>query len=156
MKRKERCGARGLAVPLARFLHRMVIVMKLGEFAAGLQHVGLPTNDMDKTIAFYEGLGFENVYETVNEAAKERVAFLRLGNLTMEAYENKQAAMRSGAIDHLALDVKNIDACYDKAREQGYEIVSRGIEELPFWEKGVRFFIILGPNKERIEFNEIL
>ena len=112
---------------MARFLHRMVIVMKLGEFAAGLQHVGLPTNDMDKTIAFYEGLGFENVYETVNEAAKERVAFLRLGNLTMEAYENKQAAMRSGAIDHLALDVKNIDACYDKAREQGYEILSRGM-----------------------------
>ena len=67
-----------------------------------------------------------------------------------------RTSRRSGAIDHLALDVKNIDACYDKAREQGYEIVSRGIEELPFWEKGVRFFIILGPNQERIEFNEML
>lgn len=130
--------------------------MKLGTFAAGLQHIGLPTNDMDKTIAFYEGLGFENVYETVNEAAKERVAFLRLGNLTVEAYENGQAAMESGAIDHMALDVRDIDACYAEAEKQGYEIVSRGIEELPFWEKGVRFFIILGPNRERIEFNQML
>lgn len=130
--------------------------MKLGEFASGLQHVGLPTNDMDKTIAFYEGLGFENVYETVNEAAGERVAFLRLGSLTMEAYENGQAAMRSGAIDHIAIDVKNVDECYAQACEQGYEIVSNGVESLPFWENGVKFFIILGPNRERIEFNEML
>lgn len=130
--------------------------MKLGSFAAGLQHVGLPTNDLDKTIAFYEGLGFENVYETVNEAANERVAFLRLANLTIEAYENKQAAMSSGAIDHLALDVTDIDACYAQAVQQGYEVVSSGIESLPFWEKGVRFFIILGPNKERLEFNQML
>jgi len=132
------------------------LAMKLGEFASGLQHVGLPTNDMDATICFYEGLGFENVYETVNEAAGERVAFLRLGSLTLEVYENKRAALCSGAIDHLALDVKNIDGCYAQARAQGYEIVSNGIEALPFWENGVRFFIILGPNKERIEFNEIL
>lgn len=130
--------------------------MKLGEFASGLQHVGLPTNDMDETIRFYEGLGFENVYETVNEAANERVAFLRLGSLTIEAYENKQAALRSGAIDHIAIDVKDIDKCYGEAQAQGYEVVSNGIEALPFWEKGVRFFIILGPNKERIEFNEML
>lgn len=130
--------------------------MKLGEFASGLQHIGLPTNDMDMTIRFYEGLGFENVYETVNEAAGERVAFLRLGSLTIEAYENKQAAMRSGAIDHLAIDVKNIEGCFAQAQQQGYEIVSNGIEALPFWENGVRFFIILGPNKERVEFNEIL
>lgn len=130
--------------------------MKLGDFASGLQHVGLPTNDMDATIAFYEGLGFENVYETVNEAAGERVAFLRLGNLTMEAYENKRAVMRSGAIDHIAIDVKDIEGCYSAARQQGCEIVSNGIEALPFWEKGVRFFIILGPNQERIEFNEML
>ncbi|MFR0790052.1 MAG: hypothetical protein ACLSHW_04940 [Lachnospiraceae bacterium] len=38
--------------------------------------------------------------------------------------------------------------------EQGYKVLSNGIEELPFWEKGVAFFIIEGPNKERIEFCE--
>ena len=27
-----------------------------------------------------------------------------------------------------------------------------GIEELPFWENGVKFFMIKGPNEERIEF----
>ena len=130
--------------------------MKLGNFAKGLQHIGLPANHMDDTIAFYEGLGFTKKYETVNEQAGERVAFLELKGLMIEAYENGRAALQSGAIDHIAIDVENVEAAYRLAQEQGYEIVSNGIEALPFWEKGVRFFLILGPNQERIEFNEIL
>lgn len=131
-------------------------MMKLGNFAKGLQHIGLPTNHMDTTIAFYEDLGFTKKYETLNEKAGERVVFLELKGLVIEAYENGRAALQSGAIDHIAIDVENVEAAYRLAQEQGYEIVSNGIEALPFWEKGVRFFLILGPNQERIEFNEIL
>ena len=129
---------------------------KLGDFALGLQHVGLPTNDLKATIAFYEGLGFETVYQVKNEAAGEDVAFLRLKNLTIEAYENEQAAMQSGAIDHIAIDVVDVEAAYRLAQEQGYRIVSNGVEFLPFWQKGVKFFILLGPNQERVEFNQYL
>lgn len=129
---------------------------KLGDFALGLQHVGLPTNDLKATIAFYEGLGFETVYQVKNEAAGEDVAFLRLKNLTIEAYENGQAAMQSGAIDHIAIDVDDVEAAYRLAQEQGYRIVSNGVEFLPFWQKGVKFFILLGPNQERVEFNQYL
>lgn len=129
---------------------------KLGDFALGLQHVGLPTNDLKATIAFYESLGFETVYQVRNEAAGEDVAFLRLKNLTIEAYENGQAAMRSGAIDHLAIDVDDVEAAYRLAQEQGYQIVSNGVEFLPFWQNGVKFFILLGPNQERVEFNQYL
>ncbi len=130
--------------------------MKLGEFALGLQHIGLPTNDMEKTVAFYESLGFENVYETVNEAAGEKVAFLRLKNLTIEAYENGKAALRSGAIDHIAIDVSDAEQAFALAQKQGCRIVSDGVEFLPFWKNGVKFFIIEGPNRERIEFNQYL
>ena len=129
---------------------------KLGDFALGLQHVGLPTNDLKATIAFYESLGFETVYQVKNEAAGEDVAFLRLKNLTIEAYENGRAAMQSGAIDHLAIDVADVEAAYRLAQEQGYQIVSNGVEFLPFWQKGVKFFILLGPNQERVEFNQYL
>ena len=129
---------------------------KLGDFALGLQHVGLPTNDLKATIAFYESLGFETVYQVRNEAAGEDVAFLRLKNLTIEAYENGKAAMQSGAIDHLAIDVDDVEAAYRLAQEQGYQIVSNGVEFLPFWQKGVKFFILLGPNQERVEFNQYL
>lgn len=129
---------------------------KLGDFALGLQHVGLPTNDLKATIAFYEGLGFETVYQVRNEAAGEDVAFLRLKNLTIEAYENGRAAMQSGAIDHIAIDVSDAEAAYRLAQEQGYQIVSNGVEFLPFWQNGVKFFILLGPNQERVEFNQYL
>ena len=129
---------------------------QLGEFALGLQHVGLPTNDLQKTLAFYEGLGFETVYQVKNEAAGEDVAFLRLQGLTLEVYENGKAAMEFGAIDHLAIDVTDVEAAYRLAQEQGYEIVSDGVEFLPFWNNGVKYFILLGPNRERIEFNQYL
>ena len=129
---------------------------KLGDFALGLQHVGLPTNDLKATIAFYESLGFETVYQVKNEAAGEDVAFLRLKNLTIEAYENGQAAMKSGAIDHIAIDASDVEAAYRLAQEQGYQIVSNGVEFLPFWQNGVKFFILLGPNQERVEFNQYL
>jgi len=33
-----------------------------------------------------------------------------------------------------------------------YTVITDGIEELPFWENGVKFFMIKGPNEERIEF----
>lgn len=125
-------------------------------FVKGIQHIGIPTNSMDKTIAFYQAIGFTVAYETVNEAANEKVAFLKQGNLVIEAYENKQAAMASGAINHIALDVTDVAQVYQIIQKEGFPIVSDGIQFLPFWENGVKFFIITGPNEERIEFSQYL
>lgn len=49
-----------------------VNVEKIAETINGLQHIGLPTNDLEKTVAFYEGLGFSVALRTVNEAAGNR------------------------------------------------------------------------------------
>lgn len=43
----------------------------------GVAHIGLPTNDLKKTIEFYKSLGFEVILETYNEKAKERLRFCR-------------------------------------------------------------------------------
>ena len=108
----------------------------------GLQHVGIPTADLQKTLAFYESLGFEKAY--------------RLGDLTLEIYGNGPAAGVSGAIDHIALDVSDIEAAYTLVQGLGYPVVSQGIESMNVWENGVRYFTILGPNQERVEFNQYL
>ena len=50
-------------------------------YITGLQHIGIPTNDLEATIAFYETFGFQVAFQTVNEAAGERVAFLRMGDV---------------------------------------------------------------------------
>lgn len=130
--------------------------MNIKHFITGIQHIGIPTNDMEATLLFYERLGFRVAYQTVNEAANEKVAFLQLNNLMIETYENKMAAMQSGAIDHLAIDVKEIDSLFETVKANRFQLLDTEVQHLPFWEKGVRFFTIVGPNQEKIEFCEKL
>ena len=126
--------------------------METGNLVSGLAHIGLPTDDMAKTLEFYEGLGFEIVMETVNEAADEKVAFVRFKGVMLEIYENKQAAMKADAIDHIAFDVTDVRAVFESLKAGGYELLDDKVQFLPFWDNGVEFFTILGPNKEKLEF----
>lgn len=120
----------------------------------GIQHIGIPTENMKKTCEFYMDLGFKKVFKTTLEGT-QTVIFLRFQDVTLELYEGEGTGM-VGAIEHIAVDCRDIDAAYRLAEEKGYVIVSDGIEKRPFWEKGVRFFTIEGPNGERIELNQYL
>lgn len=130
--------------------------MDLKDYTTGIQHIGIPTNDIEATIDFYQKLGFEIALQTVNEEAGEKVAFLKLKTLVIETYENKCAKMESGAIDHVAVDVKDIEDVYQYITGAGLNTTQDTIHFLPFWENGVRFFTIEGPNKEKVEFSQYL
>lgn len=130
--------------------------MNLKDQMNGVQHVGVPTNDIEITIKFYEALGFKIAFQTVNEAANEKVAFLKLGNLVIETYENKAAKMESGAIDHVAIDVKDVEKVHELVTAAGLNTTNDEVHFLPFWENGVKFFTIEGPNKEKVEFSQYL
>ena len=111
--------------------------MSVVQWTTGIQHIGIPTSDIETTIRFYEGLGFQTMHTN-----------------QVPANQAKGGNGIDGAINHFALNCTDIQAAYAWICEQGYKVLSNGIEELPFWEKGVAFFIIEGPNKERIEFCE--
>lgn len=128
--------------------------MDIKDFCTGIQHIGIPTNDLKETISFYEQLGFRVALLTNNK--EETVAFLQLHNLIIETYENKVAAMQAGAIDHIALDVKGIDSLFERMKAKHFHLLDPEVNTLPFWENGVRFFTVIGPNKEKIEFCERL
>ena len=143
--------------------------MNIKGFTTGVQHIGIPTNDINKTIEFYHALGFTTVLRTVN--GTEEVAFLQLHNLMIETYQNHQAKMEYGAIDHIAIDVKNIEDLFDEVKALADKakaepeaastaplltMLDTQVNSLPFWENGVKFFTIEGPNKEKIEFCERL
>ena len=125
-------------------------------YSTGIQHIGIPTNDIEKTIAFYKELGFETALQTINKEADEKVAFLKLKTLVIETYENKAAKFESGAIDHVAIDVNDIEEVYQYISEKKLNTTNDTIHFLPFWENGVRFFTIEGPNMEKIEFSQYL
>jgi catechol 2,3-dioxygenase-like lactoylglutathione lyase family enzyme len=125
-------------------------------FMAGVQHIGIPTNDMNATVDFYKRLGFNIAFETVLKDDNCRVCFLKLDTLVIETYENHQAVLKAGAIDHIAIDTTDIDAAFDFAKKGGFKLLGDHIESLPFWANGVKFFKIEGPNRENIEFCQIL
>lgn len=128
--------------------------MKVKGKITGIQHVGIPTSDMQKSVEFYQSIGFEIAHETINPASEERVVFLQLGNLVMEVYESNEATHRVGAIDHVALDVVDIEEVFQSIQAAGNHLLDSEVRSLPFWEYGVKFFTILGPNEEKIEFCE--
>ena len=117
----------------------------------GIQHLGVPTGDLNRTIEFYQGLGFELIWQNPGE-----VAFLQNGTLVIETYAVDAPAMKSGAIDHVALNVQDIEAAWSDAQACGYETEDKSINFLPFFERGVKFFTIIGPNREKVEFNQYL
>lgn len=118
----------------------------------GLQHIGIPTDKIDLSVNFYKSLGFHLIMETINEETNEKVVFLELNALVLELYESKKNALMDGAINHIALDVDSIGVLYESIIKVGYEVVTDGIQFLPFGNKGILFFIINGPNCEKIEF----
>lgn len=126
--------------------------MSFSKLATGIQHIGVPTNDIEKTIAFYEAMGFENVHQKDNNG--EMVAFLKLGDLVIETYQNGKAVGRAGAVDHIAINVIDVEEARRIADGMGLEVIEEG--QLPFWSNGVKYFTILGPNREKIEFNQYL
>lgn len=120
----------------------------------GLQHIGVPTKDMEKTIEFYETFGFTIDWRT-KEGDKDNVCFLKNGSCVIEAYVVEESAMKNGAVDHIAMNVTDLDTMYEYATSKGYESIE-GPNFLPFYANGVRYFIILGPNHEKLEFNQKL
>jgi catechol 2,3-dioxygenase-like lactoylglutathione lyase family enzyme len=126
----------------------------ISSFCTGVQHIGIPTNDIKKTKEFFQTLGFTVAYETVNDGVP--VAFLQLGNLMIETWQSGEATMRVGAIDHISIDVKHVDDLLPVVQAAGYEPLEGHVCQLPYWEHGVRFFTIMGPDQEKIEFCERL
>lgn len=129
-----------------------------------LQHVGLPVTDIRRSVAFYESLGFRDSMsrEFIHQGETVRVAMMEKSGVVMELYQLGPADLeeirtrRNGHIDHVAFDVDDIDATYKLLKENGFTPLEPEPVELPFFERGMKFFFILGPDGERLEFSQIL
>lgn len=130
-----------------------------------LQHVGIPVTNLERSKAFYTQLGFVEIMRTDLPGASEaiEVAMMRHEKLTFELYqlgqEERQAISKrtDGHIDHIALDVMDIEQAYIEICAAGLEVLEDAAPVyLPFWDHGVKYFTIRGPDGEKIEFNQIL
>lgn len=126
--------------------------MKLSENCTGLNHLGLPTENIEKTIEFYGKIGFSVAWRTEDG----KVAFLKMGDLVIETYEREETAGKPSAWDHVCIGVENVEDAFATAKAEGYDIIDADIRFLPFWGNGVRFFNVLGPSGETVEFLQML
>ena len=90
------------------------------------------------------------------------VAMMQQGTMILELYQMPEAELESikrrndGHIDHVAFDVDDIDDVFAKLKEAEFTIVEAEPVFLPFWKNGCKYFNVLGPDGERLEFNQIL
>lgn len=120
------------------------------KFVKGSAHVGIPSSNVKKTKAFLIDLGFRVESEEVQPNGCP-VIFMEAGNVTFEIYEAK-APQTVGAIDHIALETSDIYLLYQALEKKGYQAIEGKICNLEFHSRQVRYFTIMGPGQEKIEF----
>ena len=129
-----------------------------------LQHIGLPVADIQISQSFYERLGFRMVMgSTFNYNSNTgNVAMMKLGEIIIELYQMPEPELsevkmrRDGRIDHLAFDVDDIEETFLLLKKEGFSIVEEKPVHLNFWKNGCKYFNIVGPGGERLEFCQIL
>lgn len=121
---------------------------------SGLQHVGISSHDLAASESFYRNLGFEKIYTAVSLKGCP-IMFMRMGDILLE-FVGDGGQPDNGAV-HFALNVTgSIEEVYAAVVATGAEVVTGGVRGLPFWDNGIKFFMISGPDGERIEFNQVL
>lgn len=122
-----------------------------------LGHIGLGTNDIEADVKWYiDVLGFELIGDFKSPEG-EPIKFIKSGDIVYEVFQPIGGAAAPGKIDHFCFDSQDIEADYRYCVEQGYSFEKEGIQELPtVWERGVRYFKILSPTGEAIEFCQVL
>lgn len=129
--------------------------MNISSYAIGTTHLGIPTTCYDETVSFYQDLGFTEAFSMTFDDG-ERIIFLQLKGLLLEIYESSQSAGVPGAVDHIAIDVNDIESVFASIKAEGYTLLDDHVCTMPFWANGEKYFTIQGPNHEKIEFVQIL
>jgi catechol 2,3-dioxygenase-like lactoylglutathione lyase family enzyme len=130
-----------------------------------IQHIGIPVNDIIKSAAFYEKLGFKNVMSSTFEIDAEKggfVAMMEHNRMIIELYQLPESKLleiknrKDGHVDHIAFDVDNIEITFQTLKKNGFQVIEEAPVFLNFWSNGCKYFNVLGPDGERLEFNQIL
>ena len=121
-----------------------------------LDHIGLAVTDLEASKNWYcDVLGFEVIGHFY--AGDTPAYFIKNGDTVYEMYEEAIDEAVQGKIDHISFASNDIEADYAYCQKQGYTICTDGIEGIPtFWEKGCRYFKLLTPTGEQVEFCQVL
>ena len=99
-------------------------------------HIGLVVSDLDRSLRFYESLGFE-IESSMEPEPGRSLTFIRLGDFRLELfwYEQTPAAApevhgRQIGFRHFALKTSDIDAVVAELKERGIVSADAEIREV--------------------------
>ncbi len=122
-------------------------------------HLGMASSDIEATVAWYtENLGYKVTGDFMAPPIGRFVFIENEEGSIYEIYpagENEEAGAH-GKIAHYCFDSEDIEKDYEYCVEKGYSFTTNGIEELPFWDNGIKYFKISAPTGQEIEFCQIL
>lgn len=128
----------------------------------GLAHIGIPTSDLEKSIAFYKSLGFEIIVDK-KELEGNNFIFMKCSGViiglpqSLDEEVRKNAGTKgNGNIDHFALFVDDLDETKKELEDAGVRFAIEGISVTEAWEpKSCRCIMVYGPDNVKIEFVEM-
>lgn len=138
---------------------------KITTMINSLQHVGIPVSDIAVSEAFYSQFGFRKVMQSTFMVEDESgtCIMMKYREIILELYQMPAKQMpeikirKDGHIDHIAFDVDDIDHAFELVKKASFHVM----EEKPvllesFWNRGCKYFNIIGPDGERLELNQII
>ena len=120
------------------------------EYLKGLAHIGVRTQDMQKSLDFYEKLGF-----TVDEQTalgETKLAFIHVGTCILELIQAKNASLGDpdGVVAHIAIECVNLPEYLKSLQDMGL-VGEVNVSTNPNFLDGVRNCFFRGPSNENIE-----
>lgn len=129
-----------------------------------LQHIGIPVSNLIRSESFYKSLGFKRVMNAsfLSDGETGNCLMMQNGEVLIELYQLPESQLmqirnrKDGHIDHIAFDVDDIDTAFALLKASSFHILEETPMQLSFWSNGCKYFNIVGPDGERLEFNQIL
>lgn len=122
----------------------------------GCDHIGVRTDDMAASIAFYEKLG-GTVYKTDKSGTTDLAMVNLAGAVNIELIAPAEITLNRGGVQtipHIAIEVTQIDEVIADLRAKGVAFLTEQTIDHPKLLGGIRIIFIAGPNGEEIELLE--
>lgn len=100
----------------------MAFNKSLAGYFDDLQHIGISTDNLQKTVAFWEKLGFKMLGNFDTDDQGNEVVFMQYAHLTLEIWTGDGAVRQTGAINHISLNTSDADAAFKAAKAAGFKM----------------------------------
>lgn len=118
-----------------------------------LDHVGVMTKDIDKSISFYVNICGMTLKQKVSQNDETKIlAFLGFQHgpeTELELIENSNEFPIEGKVNHIAISVDNIEESFKTCQVKNASFIEEKITTLT---NGYKYFFINGPENEKVEF----